>query len=234
MNKDIAKLGIVIPCFNESKNIPSLLSRCKLAVMRTDCEFLLVDNGSTDSTSDLLDKIGIIPGIKFLRIEKNLGYGGGILAGLKILVNPFVGWTHADLQTDPVDIENIEFRSASEWQFLKGSRRDRKVVDQIFTSGMSTLMSLLFTTHLSDINAQPTVISRKMFESWESPPTDFSLDLYAYVIAKKKSATVSRFPVDFSARLAGTSKWNSGMLARFRMSHRTVKYALKLKRELSK
>ena len=48
------RIGIVIPCFNESENIPKLLDRCKLAVLATDCEFLLVDNGSTDDPLKIL------------------------------------------------------------------------------------------------------------------------------------------------------------------------------------
>ena len=75
-------------------------------------------------------------------------------------------------------------------------------------------------------------MSKRLFESWESPPADFSLDLYAYVVAKQNSAIISRFPVDFSTRLAGISKWNNGILSRFRMIWRTIKFAIKLKREL--
>jgi glycosyltransferase involved in cell wall biosynthesis len=228
------RIGIVIPCFNESENIPKLLERCKIAVLRADCEFLLVDNGSTDTTWELFNSFGHIPGIKFLKLEKNQGYGGGILAGLKELDNQFIGWTHADLQTDPVDIQNIEINQANEQQFLKGSRRHRKINDQVFTLGMSLLMTILFSTRLSDINAQPTIMSKRLFESWESPPADFSIDLYAYVVAKRNSAIISRFPVDFSTRLAGISKWNNGMLSRFRMIWRTIKFAIKLKRELKR
>jgi glycosyltransferase involved in cell wall biosynthesis len=234
MNSRVARLGIVIPCYNELENLPTLIERCKLTVAKIDCDFLLVDNGSTDSTGNFLDSLKPISGIKFLKLEKNQGYGGGILAGLKSLENQFIGWTHADLQTDPADVENMDLDSASEWQFLKGSRGKRKAVDQIFTLGMSALMTLFFSTRLSDINAQPTVMGRKLFESWESPPNDFSLDLYAFVVAKRKSVRISRFPVNFSARLAGNSKWNSGVAARFRMSSRTIRYALQLKRELSK
>ena len=228
------QIGIVIPCFNESENIPKLLDRCKLAVLATDCEFLLVDNGSTDSTWELFDSFGDIAGVKFLKLEKNQGYGGGILAGLKILDNQFIGWTHADLQTDPVDIQNIKIDAINQQQFLKGSRKNRKINDQVFTRGMSVLMSILFSTKLSDINAQPTIMSRSLVQSWESPPADFSLDLYAYVVARRNSASIGRFPVNFSTRVAGVSKWNNGILSRFRMIWRTIKFAIKLKRELKR
>ena len=229
-----ALLGIVIPCYNEAENIPKLIERCNLAISRADCEFLLVDNGSTDSTAMVFDSISPIQGIKFIKLEKNQGYGGGILAGLNLLQNQFIGWTHADLQTDPVDILNIKLISGSANQLLKGTRRKRKFIDQVFTSGMSIAMSLLFLTRLSDINAQPTVVSRDLFENWNSPPSDFSLDLYAYVLAKRESAYIRRFQVDFSNRYKGSSKWNDGLMARLRMTQRTIAYGRKLRGELSK
>lgn len=229
-----ALLGIVIPCYNEAENIPKLIERCKFAIERVDCEFLLVDNGSTDSTSEIFDSLGPISGIKFMSLKDNQGYGGGILAGLNALANQFVGWTHADLQTDPLDIEQFELIPDVPKQFLKGTRRKRKFADQFFTSGMSASMSLLFLTRLSDINAQPTLVSRDLFENWHLPPTDFSLDLYAYVAAKHESAYIRRYPVDFSGRYAGNSKWNNGLRARIKMIQRTITYAKKLRRDLSK
>jgi glycosyltransferase involved in cell wall biosynthesis len=229
-----ALLGIVIPCYNEAENIPKLIERCNLAISRADCEFLLVDNGSTDSTAMVFDSINPIPGIKFMKLEKNQGYGGGILVGLNTLQNEFIGWTHADLQTDPVDITEIELISGRANQFLKGTRRKRRFLDQVFTSGMSFTMSILFLTRLSDINAQPSVVSRDLFEKWITPPSDFSLDLYAFVAARRESAYIRRFPVDFSNRYKGNSKWNNGFMARIKMTQRTFAYAKKLKRDLSK
>ena len=229
-----ALLGIVIPCYNESKNISKLIERCNLAISTADCEFLLVDNGSTDSTAQVFDSLSPIPGIKFMRLEKNQGYGGGILAGLRSLQNEFIGWTHADLQTDPADIIDIKLISGSANQFLKGTRRKRKFVDQVFTTGMSFTMSFLFLTRLSDINAQPSVVSRDLFEKWSTPPTDYSLDLYAFVVARQEYAHIRRFPVDFSNRYAGKSKWNNGFMARVKMTQRTIAYAKKLRRDLSK
>jgi glycosyltransferase involved in cell wall biosynthesis len=234
MNDKNALLGIVIPCYNESENIPKLIERCNLAISRVDCEFLLVDNGSTDSTAHVIDSLGPIPGIKFMKLEKNQGYGGGILAGLHSLQNEFIGWTHADLQTDPVDIIDFELISGRTNQFLKGARRKRKFIDQVFTSGMSFTMSFLFLTRLSDINAQPSVVSRDLFEKWRMPPSDFSLDLYAFVTARRESAYIRRFQVDFSNRYSGSSKWNNGFMARVKMSQRTFVYAWKLRGDLHK
>ena len=45
------KFSLVIPCYNEAKNIPLLLERCAVFNGRDDFEIILVDNGSTDALS---------------------------------------------------------------------------------------------------------------------------------------------------------------------------------------
>jgi glycosyltransferase involved in cell wall biosynthesis len=80
------ELSIVIPCYNESTAIPILLEQCRVASLnRIDIEFIIVDNGSTDETNKiLLRTLSDIDfkGFKSLRIEKNIGYGNGIVQGL--------------------------------------------------------------------------------------------------------------------------------------------------------
>ena len=85
-----------------------------------------------------------------------------------------------------------------------------------------------------DINAQPTMFTRGFFQTWEHPPEDFSLDLYAYFMAKKSELTIKRFPVEFSNRLHGESSWNVSLKGRYNFIRRTLIYSYKLKRGLKR
>jgi glycosyltransferase involved in cell wall biosynthesis len=52
------RLSIIIPCYNESKNLPLLISRCKeVANKDSNIEIIIVDNGSNDDTSLVLDEL---------------------------------------------------------------------------------------------------------------------------------------------------------------------------------
>jgi polyisoprenyl-phosphate glycosyltransferase len=221
-------VGIVIPCYNEGPGLLKLIERIADPNL-SSFEFLLIDNGSTDETPDILSRIKFPKNVRTLRIEKNQGYGFGILKGLKELNTDYVGWTHGDLQSNPSDLskflEDVERNSP----YMKGLRKGRPILDRFFTFGMSCALSIIFQRKMRDINAQPNILRRDLFEDWPHPPHDFSLDLYAYVQALKKGHRISRREVHFGRRDWGSSHWNSGLRSRLRFINRTIKMALSLR-----
>ncbi len=228
------KYSIVIPCFNEEGTIQLILERTKNNFIDNDIELILVNNGSTDNTKAIISEIIFnYPHAKYIDIKKNLGYGGGILKGLSHCKGEIIGWTHADLQTDPLDCIKAfkEYEKKSKYQntFVKGNRKNRSLNDKFFTFGMSLFETCLLGTLIYDINAQPTIFPKKFFDSWINPPKDFSLDLYSYYLAKKNNYKIKRINVDFHKRISGQSKWNINFISRIRFILRTIKYSFKLK-----
>ncbi|NLL79608.1 MAG: glycosyltransferase family 2 protein [Clostridiales bacterium] len=229
------KLSIVVPCYNEEKNIPLLLERFAQVLEGKDIEVVMVDNGSTDNSAIVLKQL--LPQYPFARkisVKVNQGYGYGILQGLKECRGEFIGWTHADLQTDPGDVLKalcILEQHEGKPVMVKGNRKGRPVFDQFFTMGMSIFESLYLGVKLYDINAQPNIFPRAFFEKWQSPPYDFSLDLYALYMARQEKMEVIRFPVVFPKRIHGESKWNTGLGSKWKFIKRTLDFSKKLKKE---
>ncbi len=225
------KYSLVIPCYNEALNLPGLLQACAAAVgARTDIEVVLVNNGSRDNSAQVFAEL--LPRYTFARlavVEVNQGYGFGILTGLRAAQGEWIGWTHADLQTDPADAVAIFNRIAASGgkALYKGRRHGRSAFDLLFTVGMSFCASLLLRMPLWDINAQPTIFPRSFFASWQEPPHDFSLDLYAYYLGRHSGLGVKRHPVFFGKRVAGTAHLDS-LSAKLRYSKRTIAYILAL------
>lgn len=229
---------VVMPCYNEAKNIPLILSRfAKIAGGDTAVQLLLVDNGSTDDSPNVLTSQ--LPQFSFarsLRVPVNQGYGFGILAGLRACESDFMGWTHADMQTDPSDIlkaiEVVKDAGYANNIYVKGLRRGRPLADSFFTGGMSLFETCYMGTNLWDINAQPNIFHRSFFHSWKEPPTDFALDLYAYYMARQKNLNIVRFDVVFPPRIHGQSKWNTGFKSKLKFIKRTIDFSIKLKSAL--
>lgn len=230
------RLSVVVPCYNEEENIPLILDKFSRVIVPKDVEIILVNNGSTDGTASLLDRL--LPDYPFARtvlVEVNQGYGYGILQGLQAAEGDFLGWTHADLQTDPADIMKaygiLEKRDWDGRLYIKGNRKGRSIFDQFFTTGMSIFETLYLHQRLYDVNAQPNLFSRDFFESWENPPYDFALDLYALYMARKRGLNIVRFDVQFPPRIHGSSHWNTGLTAKWKFIRRTVAFSRKLKKE---
>jgi len=231
-------ISLVIPCYNESESLPTLIEKCQ-TIINENIEIILVDNGSSDSTPEILEPFKNPNGrLRTTRVEKNIGYGNGILAGLKVAQGEILGWTHADLQADPADVltaYRLYERSANPSNlFVKGSRIGRPIIDRIFTIGMAIFESIFLRTVMWDINAQPTLIPRSLYSAWRNAPIDFSLDLYAYYQAKKQGTEIRRIPVRFDHRTFGQSHWNTGIFSRMRFIQRTLSYSWKLRKKINR
>ncbi len=146
------KLSLIIPCYNEPANLPLLLERCRSLAGESNIEVILVDNGSTDNSPDVLTQLlPSYPHCRSVRVPVNQGYGYGILSGLRAAQGELLAWTHADIQTDPKDVLHdlaIFEQHKTKNLYVKGQRVKRPLADVFFTIGMSVFETLLLRTQL--------------------------------------------------------------------------------------
>ena len=229
------KFSLVIPCYNEAANLPLLLDRCKEVTIRPDIEIILVDNGSTDNSPEvLLNLLPQYPGCRSVRVEINQGYGSAF-SRAQAAPGEIIGWTHADMQTDPP--ERIA-RVGAVRQARIGHVRERAAATagpwpiSCSRSACRCSKPWLLGERMWDINAQPTLFPRAFFETWREAPYDFSLDLYAYYQARCNAPRVHRLPVRFGERAHGVSHWNVNWAAKRKFIRRTVDFSLQLRKSL--
>ena len=233
-------LSLIIPCFNEEDNLRKLLEKIKFLVESNnkDLEILIVENGSNDNSYKILksSKLYLNNKINIIKIDKNIGYGDGIVQGIKASSGNFICWCHADLQTDPVDVIEIfkmyKTKLLEENCIIKGKRINRSFLDSIFTSGMSLLTFLMFKIRLNDINAQPKIFKRNFFSLLTDSPKDFSFDIFFLLMAKKNNLKIYEHPVMWNKRFAGTAKGGGSLKLKFKLTLRTLKFMSKLKKNL--
>ena len=100
-------LSIIIPCYNEENTIFLIVEKIKKIKSLTP-EIIIIDDCSTDNTSDILKKISqLYPDIKIVTHEKNLGKGAAIRSGIKLVTGNIVLLQDADLEYDPNDYHNL-------------------------------------------------------------------------------------------------------------------------------
>lgn len=235
------RLSIVIPCYNESGNIPQILDRLRSVLAgRSDVQVVLVDNGSKDDSAQVFQAQLARPEHAFAtlcKVEVNQGYGFGILAGLGVATGDYLAWTHADMQTDPNDVllgfEKLLAHPSPDRVFLRGRRIGRNPFDTAFTFGMSLVASAALRTWLHDINAQPKMFNRSFLETWQDPPHDFSLDLFAFYQARRQGLAILEQPVHFGKRAAGEAKGGGTLRGKWKLIVRTWGYIRLLRARLA-
>jgi len=236
--------SVVIPCYNEEANLDRLFIKVlDLLDSYPKAEVVLVNNGSVDQSLTKLNTFNIENGarnITIYNVKENKGYGYGILEGLKVAKGDVLAWTHADLQTDLIDVGKAfelyksKAQHSNDYLLIKGYRIKRKLTETLLSFGMAAIASLQLNSWMHEINAQPKMFSRVFYQSVkENAPFDFSLDLY-WMYSAKKRGCIAYFPVQFIPRTAGEAKGGSGssFKTKWKIIKRTFAYINELNKKL--
>lgn len=236
------KLALVIPAYNEAKNLPELLRRAMEAATESglsSSEFtlVLVNNGSTDNSlaviAELQKKNAWGDQLQLVNVEKNQGYGHGIMTGLKAAQAEILGWTHADLQCDPANafLAFRQIADTSSKTLVKGTRSGRAFQERFVSWVFGMMAGLLLGLKTKEVNAQPKVFPQSLRDHLLTPPRDFALDLYLLHVAQENGYSVKEIPVLFPPRIHGISNWAGNFAGRYKTIWGMILYMWKLRRE---
>lgn len=230
-------ISIILPCFNENKNLEKIINSIifiKEKYSTINLNFILVENGSTDNSKITLEYFYQKYQNKFsvLFLEKNLGYGGGIMSGVLNSKTEIICWTHADLQFDLNDIVELVITNYENLinnnVIVKGKRKGRIFIDKFFTNMMSYTASLFYLKkYVSDINAQPKIFHKKLVSKLIDYPNDFLLDLFLIRRALDNNYQIEENEIIMNKRLYGEAKGGGSFLGKIKLSLRTLKFIFK-------
>jgi glycosyltransferase involved in cell wall biosynthesis len=229
-------ISCVISCYNEEKNIPILLDQIQKNNLEDRFEFIIVNNGSTDNSSKIIDQIKEnFKSIIFINIIEDLGWGNGVITGLNIASCDYIGWTHGDLQYD-LSILNEVYDLIKNPEnhvqnlLIKGHRKKRSFSENFFTTIMSFIASIILCKKLYDINAQPNFFSRSILNLFKNTPKDLMLDLYLYYkTSSLKEKKILRLSVTQNKRIHGISSWKKNFFSNYVLSLRQLIGIIKIK-----
>jgi len=210
-------LSLVLPCYNEEKNIAFLCNEfLTLSFNDIKAELILVNNGSEDNTKSEIDKainnnINKNISIKLVHLKKNVGYGGGISEGLKHASGEYIGWSHADLQTPLRDFLKLYNLIKGKKNILgKGFRTNNRGFDGIVSRLHENLASFVLGVKMKEVNAQPKIFNKELMSNFSKMPYKWTtLDTYVMYVCLKNKIEVKTIDVVFNTRKFGQSKWKS-------------------------
>lgn len=237
------KFELVLPAYNESKNLEILIQRSvqaatEMGIGAEEFGLVIVQNGSKDNSEQVLTELKSGPLGKWFRhvsVSTNKGYGFGIMQGLKVTEAEIIGWSHADMQCDPKNAL-LAYRELSAQQeakvLIKGTRTGRNWKDWLVSRVFELIASIIFGRAFHEINAQPKVFNRRLLSLMKEPPLTFAFDIYCLYAAKKDNYTIRTIPVTFPPRIHGFSNWSATFFRRYATILGMIRYMAQLaKRE---
>jgi len=156
--------SIVVPLFNEEKNIEQLLSEINKSLINyPDYEIILIDDGSTDNTFGVINRVSNKK-IKIFQNSKNQGQSFSIHKGVKKSLNNIIITLDGDGQNDPNDILklfNFYKKKTNKYHLVGGLRLNRKdSILKIFSSKIANF----FRSRLLKDDCKDTGCSLKVFD----------------------------------------------------------------------
>ncbi len=206
-------LGLSIPLFNEAAVVESTIGDLVRVLETSSVPFFLalVDNGSTDGTSEIVFRLATDPRILPVHLSPNAGYGGGIRAGLRALFSgpdpEILGWTWGDGQVDPaclIPLYQACVGGAPMAKAVRTSRQDgllRTLQGQIYGQIFKRLGQLA-----PDPHGCPKLFQRDALRSLELKHDDWFLDAEAMLGAARHDWEIAEEAVTLRARRGGQSK----------------------------
>lgn len=217
-------LSIIIPCFNEERTLRKITDLIKKApTPGLKKEIIVVDDGSTDGTVDILSYLAN-NGLKVIRLNANSGKGNAIREGIKHATGEITIIQDADLEYDPNDYQKlVEPILSGESQVVYGSRilnkKNAKGADPISYLGglfLTRLANLLYRTRITDVCTCYKVFETSILQNIDLKCYRF--DFCQEVTAKiaKKGIKISERPISYNPRTITDGKkikWRDGIEA---------------------
>ena len=216
------KLSIIIPCFNESSTILSLIDAVKRSPV-TDKEIIIVDDGSKDGTCDILSQ-NKDPEVRVIFHKVNQGKGAALRTGFQEATGDICIVQDADLEYDPQEfplvIQPIVDGKAD---VVFGSRfqsgRPHRVVYfwHRIGNGVLTLMSNFFTDlNLSDMETCYKAFRREVIQSINIRENRFGFEPEVTAKVAKMNLRIYEVGISYYGRTYDEGKkigWRDGVRA---------------------
>ncbi len=199
------KLSVIIPCYNERTTIAEIIRRARAQAPKA--EIVVVDDGSTDGTRDILRRLKKQPHLRLLYHERNSGKGSAIHTGIAAAAGDIILIQDADLEYDPRDYPALlrpieEGRAAVVYgsRFLGGPRKTMMFWHMVANMLLTFMTNVLYDTILSDMETGYKVFRAEVLKGvpLRARRFDFEPEVTAKILKRKHR--VYEVPITFDPR----------------------------------
>jgi len=200
-------LTIIIPTFNEGKNIPLLLDKVKEVADDLGCiyEIIVVDIGSSDNTLQVARDKGAVA-----FIQQDPGYGGALKDAFRVAKGKYIITMDADFSHNPYIIKRLYFyRDVAHVvvasRYTRGGLADMPLSRRIFSISLNKFFSFSLSLPLKDISSGFRLYNAEIFNEVDFSEKDFNVLAEILIKAYMHGYRVKEIPFHYSPRLKGKS-----------------------------
>lgn len=199
------KTSIIVPVFNEENTVVELIG--KLKSLEMEKEIIIIDDGSTDRTKEILSKIEDAE-IKVIFNEKNQGKGSAIISGIKLSSGDMIVIQDADLEYDPnelllmVDtmIKN-DYKVLYGSRFLKKSRPDGMCMANLAANKILTYVAnILYNAKITDEATCYKLFQVNILKNLNLKAKKFEFCPEVTAKVRKKGYNINEISISYKAR----------------------------------
>lgn len=221
--------SIIVPIYNEIENIPLLIAQITRVMddLPGDSELILVDDGSSDGSGELLDQlVGQEPRLVVVHFRKNYGQTAAMQAGLETARGENLVTIDGDLQNEPADIPRMLEQLDAGYDLVHGWRKDRR--DTLMTRKIPSrlanwLISRVTRFPIHDLGCTLKAMRREIAEELELYG---EMHRFIPILAHWRGARCLEIVTTHHPRRFGTTKYGLSRSLRVVLDLITVKYML--------
>ena len=209
-----------MPVYNEESTVLDVIKNVEnLDLKSIEKELIIVDDGSTDNTKELLKKV---KNHKVIFHEKNQGMGAAVRTGLQYATGDIVVKQDADLEYNPASfLDLLLYMQQNNLDAVYGSRfakqKHKEILLHYFGNKMLTMFTnMIYGSNLTDMETCYKLIRLDVIKSLNLKAQKFDLEPEITAKLLKKGYKVGEVPINYSARKFEEGKkitWVDGVKA---------------------
>lgn len=219
--KDYRKLSVIVPVYDERNTVVEIVRRMRAVELPVDLEIIVVDDGSTDGTREVLRQLTDST-VRVIAHEANRGKGAAIRTGLAQAIGDLVLVQDADLEYDPEDWPKLlspilrgKARVVYGSRFT-GERRNMLFLHWVGNRFLSLVTNVLYNTTLSDMETCYKLFDRSLIDGITLRAQRFEFEPEVTAKILRRGIRIYEVPISYTGREFDEGKkitWRDGFIA---------------------
>lgn len=220
-------ISVTIPIYNEEGNIPILYEKVTAALrdISRPWELIFVNDGSTDTSEDLLDEIAEKdPNVKVIHFRKNFGQTAAMMAGFNFAKGDIIIPMDGDLQNEPADIPQLLAKLEEGYDVVSGWRKDRQ--DNALKRNLPSILANQLISFVSGVRLHDFGCSLKAYRREVIKGVRLYGEMHRFlpIYTRWHGAKIAEVTVRHYARAHGKSKYGLERVLKVLADLATVKF----------